>query len=95
MHWCQTCNIFPKSAKDYLNHLHSKDHMDRESIETPWHADMVSDVSHLYMNLNALLIKYSLHIVAISNVRECSDQKDPHSWSYVFCTSNILVLQAL
>lgn len=45
MHWCQTCNIFPKTAKDYLNHLHSKDHMDRESIETPWHTDMITDVS--------------------------------------------------
>ena len=45
MHWCQTCNVFPKTAKDFLNHLHTKNHMDRESIETPWHTDMITDVS--------------------------------------------------
>lgn len=26
MHWCQICNIFPKTSKEYLNHLHSNDH---------------------------------------------------------------------
>ncbi|XP_005185583.2 zinc finger matrin-type protein CG9776 [Musca domestica] len=51
MHWCQTCNIFPKTAKDYLNHLHSKEHMDRESIETPWHTDMVTDQFPTYDNV--------------------------------------------
>lgn len=45
MHWCQTCDVFPKTAKDFLNHLHSKEHMDRESIETPWHIDVATDVS--------------------------------------------------
>ncbi|KNC33977.1 Zinc finger matrin-type protein [Lucilia cuprina] len=50
MHWCQTCNVFPKTAKDYLNHLHTKNHMDRESIETPWHTDMVTDQFPTYEN---------------------------------------------
>lgn len=26
MHWCKVCDIFPKTAKEYLNHLHSNDH---------------------------------------------------------------------
>ncbi|XP_067637318.1 zinc finger matrin-type protein CG9776 isoform X2 [Eurosta solidaginis] len=50
MHWCQTCDVFPKTAKDYLNHLHSKEHMDRETIETPWHIDMITDQFPTYEN---------------------------------------------
>ena len=45
MHWCQSCDVFPKTAKDYLNHLHSKEHMDRDDLETPWHSNMINDVS--------------------------------------------------
>jgi len=26
IHWCQSCNIFPKTAKEYLAHLHSESH---------------------------------------------------------------------
>ena len=26
MHWCRVCDIFPKTAKEYLNHLHSNEH---------------------------------------------------------------------
>lgn len=26
IHWCQPCNIFPKTAKEYLTHLHSDSH---------------------------------------------------------------------
>lgn len=26
MHWCRVCNVFPKTAKEYLNHLHSSEH---------------------------------------------------------------------
>lgn len=26
MHWCRTCDVFPKTAKEYLNHLHSAEH---------------------------------------------------------------------
>ncbi|XP_011193968.2 zinc finger matrin-type protein CG9776 isoform X1 [Zeugodacus cucurbitae] len=50
MHWCQTCDVFPKTAKDYLNHLHSKEHMDRECIETPWHTDAATDQFPNYEN---------------------------------------------
>lgn len=45
MHWCQACDIFPKTARDYLNHLHSKEHLNRVEIETPWHHEMTVDVS--------------------------------------------------
>ncbi|XP_055378225.1 zinc finger matrin-type protein CG9776 [Condylostylus longicornis] len=44
MNWCQTCNVFPKSAKDYLNHLHCKEHIDKVQVPpTPWHDDFRSD----------------------------------------------------
>lgn len=39
LHWCKACNVFPKSAKDYLLHLQSKDHASntvKSQIETPW-----------------------------------------------------------
>ncbi|CAO1439512.1 unnamed protein product [Diamesa tonsa] len=39
LHWCKACNVFPKSAKDYLLHLQSKDHAAntvKSTIETPW-----------------------------------------------------------
>lgn len=26
IHWCQSCNIFPKTAKEYLTHLQSDSH---------------------------------------------------------------------
>lgn len=26
IHWCNVCNVFPKTAKDYLNHLHTTRH---------------------------------------------------------------------
>ena len=26
MHWCRICDEFPRTAKEYLNHLHSKEH---------------------------------------------------------------------
>lgn len=29
MHWCKVCNIFPKTAKEYLNHLHSNEHKEK------------------------------------------------------------------
>lgn len=37
LHWCKACNVFPKTAKDYLNHLHSKEHADVVKSESPWH----------------------------------------------------------
>lgn len=41
IHWCKHCQVFPKTAKDYLSHLHSKDHLDKianRSTEGPWRA---------------------------------------------------------
>lgn len=32
MHWCKTCDIFPKTAKEYLNHLHSNEHKEIISV---------------------------------------------------------------
>jgi hypothetical protein len=40
-HWCKQCNAFPKTAKDYLNHLHTKEHLDKianRSSDAPWRA---------------------------------------------------------
>ncbi|KAF5294256.1 hypothetical protein FQR65_LT10842 [Abscondita terminalis] len=41
LHWCRSCDVFPKSAKDYLLHLHSKEHrqitQERDMVDTPWH----------------------------------------------------------
>ncbi|KAK4886736.1 hypothetical protein RN001_003007 [Aquatica leii] len=41
LHWCRICDVFPKSAKDYLLHLHSKEHrqitQERDMVDTPWH----------------------------------------------------------
>lgn len=68
MHWCQTCNVFPKTAKDYLNHLHTKNHMDRESIETPWHTDMITDVSLKNEIITNKKLKFFFIILAISNL---------------------------
>lgn len=45
MHWCRICDVFPKTAKDYLNHLHTKEHLERDRVETPWHAIMVNNVN--------------------------------------------------
>lgn len=43
-HWCKICNTFPKTAKDYLTHLHSKHHTENiEVMETPWHTTMTND----------------------------------------------------
>lgn len=40
VHWCRICDVFPRTAKDFLMHLHSKEHkklMQDENIENPWH----------------------------------------------------------
>ncbi|XP_050463891.1 zinc finger matrin-type protein CG9776-like isoform X2 [Cataglyphis hispanica] len=41
MHWCKVCDIFPKTAKEYLNHLHSNEHkeacLERKIVDMPWH----------------------------------------------------------
>lgn len=47
LHWCKACNVFPKTAKDYLNHLHSKEHTDvvKKNTESPWHENNQNVVS--------------------------------------------------
>lgn len=38
-HWCKSCQVFPKAAKDYLSHLHSKEHAEKttkKQTEAPW-----------------------------------------------------------
>ncbi|XP_016950651.1 zinc finger matrin-type protein CG9776 isoform X3 [Drosophila biarmipes] len=42
-HWCESCSVFPRSARDYLKHLHAEEHMNRETIETPWHMGIDHD----------------------------------------------------
>jgi hypothetical protein len=39
LHWCKTCNVFPKTAKDFLIHLHSTEHAEKNAKNpptTPW-----------------------------------------------------------
>ncbi|KAL5275069.1 ZNF318 family protein [Megaselia abdita] len=43
-HWCKSCKSFPKSAKDYLNHLHSEEHMGLSPLsDAPWHISQQDD----------------------------------------------------
>lgn len=42
LHWCRTCDVFPKTAKDFLLHLQSEEHktvaQERDmKDDTPWH----------------------------------------------------------
>lgn len=41
LHWCRVCDVFPRSAKDYLNHMHSTEHgqvsQEHQLVDTPWH----------------------------------------------------------
>jgi hypothetical protein len=39
LHWCKNCQVFPKTAKDYLAHLHSEQHIAKSAKNTsdaPW-----------------------------------------------------------
>lgn len=42
VHWCRTCDVFPKTAKEFLLHLQSDEHkkvaQERDmKDDTPWH----------------------------------------------------------
>lgn len=51
MHWCKVCSAFPKTAKDYLLHLHSKEHKENDkSDEIPWHTNLEADEMPTYPN---------------------------------------------
>lgn len=58
MHWCGKCNVFPKTAKDYLTHLHSREHSAVQGpVESPWHDIPFTDVSvYLYTTFIILTI---------------------------------------
>lgn len=58
IHWCQPCNIFPKTAKEYLTHLHSESH--KSTLE-------VSVI--IILNLN--LIAYYIFVFKI-NIKSCN-----------------------
>ncbi|XP_068155631.1 zinc finger matrin-type protein CG9776 isoform X1 [Drosophila tropicalis] len=49
-HWCDSCGVFPKTARDYLKHLHTEEHMNRDIIETPWHVEIDHDPFPTYEN---------------------------------------------
>lgn len=47
MHWCRICNVFPKTAKDYLTHLHCQEHILMQvAVESPWHDKPFTDVCY-------------------------------------------------
>lgn len=44
LHWCKVCSVFPKTAKDYLSHLHSEEHKNNvKTPEIPWHDHIKND----------------------------------------------------
>jgi hypothetical protein len=32
MHWCRVCDVFPRTAKEFLNHLHSVEHKEQTLV---------------------------------------------------------------
>lgn len=51
LHWCKTCMVFPHTAKDFLTHLHSKEHIDNDKPpESPWHDKLATDELPTYSN---------------------------------------------
>lgn len=32
LHWCRVCNTFPRTAKEFLNHLHAPEHKKQLSV---------------------------------------------------------------
>lgn len=50
-HWCKICSAFPKTAKEYLIHLHSEEHKNNaKPPEIPWHDNLVKDDMPTYLN---------------------------------------------
>ncbi|GLH15840.1 Uncharacterized protein GBIM_20259 [Gryllus bimaculatus] len=54
MHWCRVCNVFPRTAKEFLNHLHSSEHkketLERKLVDMPWHNKQSEEESPSYKN---------------------------------------------
>lgn len=46
LHWCAPCNVFPKTAKDYLMHLHTTEHRrvvgseENSKEQAPWRDEL-------------------------------------------------------
>lgn len=53
MHWCKTCDIFPKTAKEYLNHLHCNEH--KETCLVSWNLSF-GIIKELLKRLNNISI---------------------------------------
>lgn len=50
-HWCKVCCAFPKTAKEYLLHLHSEEHKNNaKPPDIPWHDHLVKDDMPTYQN---------------------------------------------
>lgn len=50
-HWCKVCCAFPKTAKEYLLHLHSDEHKNNaKPPDIPWHDHLVKDDMPTYPN---------------------------------------------
>ncbi|KAL1138736.1 hypothetical protein AAG570_008798 [Ranatra chinensis] len=49
LHWCSECNVFPPTAIDYLNHLHSEEHNKKlagqNNEDLPWHINQPNEKS--------------------------------------------------
>ena len=94
LHWCKTCNVFPKTAKDYLNHLHSKEHADvvKKNTESPWHDNNPNVVSEpLNTGSNWLLILL-LILSVYAQLSECPDEAGTDPGSSILRTSHSVVL---
>lgn len=53
LNWCKACSVFPKTAKDFLTHLHSDAHKANiKTPETPWHETKTTDEFPTYPNAN-------------------------------------------
>ncbi|XP_046384230.1 zinc finger matrin-type protein CG9776-like isoform X2 [Ischnura elegans] len=41
VHWCRVCDVFPRTAKEYLHHLHCTEHKEltakKKMVDMPWH----------------------------------------------------------
>lgn len=96
MHWCKQCNIFPKTAKDFLIHLHSKEHQEMQKIvEPPWHEKPLNDVSRLKVNFTYFSLSSTSTIIGNAKLSRCSHQAYTNTWIAVFRSNNWVVLHAL
>ena len=51
LHWCDVCGVFPKTAKDFLNHLHTEMHQNNvKNPEFPWREKMQGEEPVVHPN---------------------------------------------